>query len=46
MKPSEKTAAEVQRVQDYLKTVKVVDWEAINQSRQTWNARWNRTIEQ
>ncbi|MYN13691.1 extracellular solute-binding protein [Pusillimonas sp. TS35] len=46
VKPSEKTAAEVQRVQDYLKTVKVVDWEAINQSRQTWNARWNRTIEQ
>lgn len=46
VKPSDKTSAELQRVQGYLKSVKVVDWKTINQNRQAWNARWNRSVEQ
>ncbi len=30
---------------DYMKTAVVVDWNAINENRPAWNARWNRTIE-
>ena len=30
---------------EYMKTAVVVDWDAINENRPAWNARWNRTIE-
>jgi putative spermidine/putrescine transport system substrate-binding protein len=30
---------------EYMKTAVVVDWDAINESRPAWNARWNRTVE-
>jgi putative spermidine/putrescine transport system substrate-binding protein len=30
---------------EYMKTAVVVDWNAINENRPAWNARWNRTIE-
>jgi putative spermidine/putrescine transport system substrate-binding protein len=30
---------------EYMKTAVVVDWDAINESRPAWNARWNRIIE-
>lgn len=46
VQPSDKTKAELERVRSYLKEVKVMDWDTINQNRQAWNARWNRTIEQ
>lgn len=46
VQPSEKTRGELERVRGYLKDVKVMDWDTINQNRQAWNARWNRTIEQ
>jgi putative spermidine/putrescine transport system substrate-binding protein len=38
-------AALVKRMQDYMKTAKAVDWDAINENRAAWNARWNKTIE-
>jgi putative spermidine/putrescine transport system substrate-binding protein len=30
---------------DYMKTAVVLDWDAVNESRPAWNARWNRLIE-
>jgi putative spermidine/putrescine transport system substrate-binding protein len=30
---------------DYMKTAVVMDWDAINENRPAWNARWNRSIE-
>ncbi len=30
---------------EYMKTAVVVDWDAINENRPAWNARWNRIIE-
>jgi putative spermidine/putrescine transport system substrate-binding protein len=30
---------------EYMKTAVVLDWNAINENRPAWNARWNRSIE-
>ena len=30
---------------DYMKTAVVLDWDAVNENRPAWNARWNRLIE-
>ena len=30
---------------DYMKNAVVLDWDAVNESRPAWNARWNRLIE-
>ena len=30
---------------EYMKTAVVLDWDAVNESRPAWNARWNRLIE-
>ena len=30
---------------EYMKTAIVLDWDAVNESRPAWNARWNRLIE-
>jgi putative spermidine/putrescine transport system substrate-binding protein len=38
-------AAELQRINGYMKTAVTVDWEAINENRPQWNARWNKTVE-
>ena len=35
----------VEKFQGYMKTVKVLDWDAVNQLRPEWNTRWNKTIE-
>lgn len=45
VEPSDTTRAHLERVRGYLDDVVVVDWDTINQNRQAWNARWNRTIE-
>lgn len=45
VEPSEQTREHVERVRGYLEDIVVVDWDTINQNRQAWNARWNRTIE-
>jgi len=37
--------ATVDRFKEYMKTVKVLDWDAVNQLRPEWNTRWNKTIE-
>lgn len=46
VEPSEKTAAYMKQVNEYMKSVKVMNWDSINQNRQAWNARWNRNVEQ
>jgi putative spermidine/putrescine transport system substrate-binding protein len=38
-------AATVERFKTYMKTVKTLDWDAVNQLRPEWNARWNKTVE-
>ncbi len=30
---------------DYMKNAVVLDWDAVNENRPAWNARWNRLIE-
>jgi putative spermidine/putrescine transport system substrate-binding protein len=35
----------LKQFEEYMKTAVVVDWDAINESRPAWNARWNRIIE-
>ncbi len=37
--------AKLDAFREYMKTAKTVDWDAINEQRQKWNDRWNRTIE-
>lgn len=37
--------ARLKQFGEYMKTAVVVDWEAINENRPAWNARWNRIIE-
>lgn len=37
--------AKLKQFGDYMKTAVVVDWDAINENRPAWNARWNRIIE-
>lgn len=37
--------ARLKQFGDYMKTAVVVDWDAINENRPAWNARWNRSIE-
>ena len=44
-KASGKAAALVKQMNDYMKTATVVDWDAINENRPAWNARWNKTVE-
>lgn len=38
-------AAMVKQMADYMKTATTVDWDAINENRPAWNARWNKTVE-
>lgn len=38
-------AALVAQMNAYMKTAIAVDWDAINENRPAWNARWNKTIE-
>ncbi len=38
-------AALVTQMNDYMKTAIAVDWDAINENRPAWNARWNKTVE-
>ena len=40
-----KAAALVKQMNDYMKTATTVDWDAINENRPAWNARWNKTVE-
>lgn len=37
--------ATVERFKGYMKTVVTLDWDAVNQFRPEWNARWNKTVE-
>ncbi|WDZ94130.1 ABC transporter substrate-binding protein [Herbaspirillum sp. WKF16] len=39
------SAAEQQRMMDFVKNARVVDWEEINKNRSAWNSRWTRSIE-
>jgi putative spermidine/putrescine transport system substrate-binding protein len=34
------------KIDDLVKNLKTVDWDAINQRRAQWDQRWNRQIEQ
>lgn len=38
-------AALVKQMNEYMKTAIAVDWDAINENRPAWNARWNKTVE-
>lgn len=38
-------AALVNQMSEYMKTAITVDWNAINENRPAWNARWNKTVE-
>jgi len=44
-KATGKAAALVNQMNDYMKTAIAVDWDAINENRPAWNARWNKTVE-
>ena len=44
-KASGKAAALVRQMSDYMKSATTVDWDAINENRPAWNARWNKTVE-
>jgi putative spermidine/putrescine transport system substrate-binding protein len=44
-KASGKAAALVAQMNEYMKTAIAVDWDAINENRPAWNARWNKTVE-
>jgi putative spermidine/putrescine transport system substrate-binding protein len=44
-KASGKAASLVKQINDYLKTAVTVDWDVINENRQVWDRRWNKTIE-
>jgi putative spermidine/putrescine transport system substrate-binding protein len=35
----------VTQMNTYMKTATTVDWDAINENRPAWNARWNKTVE-
>ena len=44
-KATGKAAALVTQMNGYMKTATTVDWDAINENRPAWNARWNKTVE-
>lgn len=39
------TAEKLAKFQTYMETAHMLNWDAINENRQAWNNRWNRTIE-
>ena len=38
-------AAQVAKINEWMKNAVTVDWDSINANRPAWNARWNKTIE-
>jgi putative spermidine/putrescine transport system substrate-binding protein len=42
---SPEAKATVEQFKGYMKTVKTLDWDAINELRPQWNTRWNKQIE-
>lgn len=38
-------AAQVAKINEWMKNAVTVDWDAINANRPAWNARWNKTVE-
>ncbi len=42
---NEAAQAKLDAFQGYMKTANTLDWDAVNEKRQEWNSRWNRTIE-
>ena len=38
-------SALITQMNDYMKTAIAVNWEAINENRPAWNARWNKSVE-
>lgn len=44
-KATGEAAAIVAKMTEYMKTARTVDWDAINENRPAWNARWNKTVE-
>jgi putative spermidine/putrescine transport system substrate-binding protein len=35
----------VKQFAEYMKNTVTLDWDAVNENRAAWNARWNRSIE-
>jgi putative spermidine/putrescine transport system substrate-binding protein len=41
----ESVQAKIGKIDQLMKNVNVVDWNVINEKRNDWNNRWNRTVE-